>query len=145
MSTAKRNLLQTFSYFIPVQAFRRSFITLSYRWTTNLWLTTSFLSLISNTTFAMSTATRISLRHSATSIMLIYFGDLYSSIKNLLDFELLAERQMPTHPFYNCISSRYDFRHKGFLSTQAGIKLLSWKPSISSFDSFIFPFNITRR
>ena len=100
---------------------------------------------ISNTTYAMSTAKRISLRQPVTSILLIYFGDLYSSIQNLRDLELLAERQKAAHPFYNCIYSHYNFQHKGFLSTQAIIKLLSWKPSISSFDSFYFPFNITRR
>ena len=89
-------------------------------------------------TFAMFTATCISLRHSANSILLIYFGDFYSSIQNLLDFEILAERQMPAHLFYNYFPSHYDFQHKGFLSTQAVIKLLNRKLSISSFDSFIF-------
>ena len=139
MSTAKRNPTQTFSYFIPVQPFTRSFIPLSYSAgpQTYGWL---HYSLISNTTFAMSTVTDISLRQPATSILLIYFGDLYSSFRNLLDFEQLAERQMPAHPFYNYILSHYDFQHKGFLSTQDGIKLLSWKPSISLFDSFICSF-----
>ena len=75
------------------------------RRTANLWLATSFCSKISNTTFAMSTAKRNTLRQPATSILLIYFRDFCSSIQNLRDLQPLPERQMPAHPFYNCISS----------------------------------------
>ena len=88
----------------------------------------------------MFTAKRITLRQPAISILLIYFGDLYSSVQNLRDLEQLAERQMPAHPFYNCFSSHYYFQYKGILSTQAGIKLLNWKLSVFSLDFFIFSF-----
>ena len=33
------------------------------------------------------------------SILLIYFGDIYSSLQNLQDLEQLAERQMPAHHY----------------------------------------------
>ena len=132
--------LWQFSYFIPGQPFRRTLCLLQQTGPRIYgWIFHSY-SKISNTTFAMSPTKRISFGQPATSILLIYSGDLYSSIQNLRDVELLAERQMPAHLFYNCISSHYDFQQKGFLSTQAGIKLLNWKPSISSFDSFIFSF-----
>ena len=59
------------------------------------------------------------------SILLIYFEDIYSSLQNLWDLELLAERQIPAQPFYTCFSSRYNDQHKGYLSTWAFIKLLN--------------------
>ena len=78
-------------------------------------------------TFATSTAKRISPRQPATWILLIYFGDLYSSLENLQDYQLLATRQMPAQLFYTSFPSHYDGQHKSFLSTQALLIFSNWK------------------
>ena len=127
----------TFNNFSPVQSFRRSSF---------LSPTAQDYKLMADYIIPVLNQQRdfcyecISHRHLGTLFHLYstYFGDLYSSIQNLWDLKVLAEREMPDHPFYNCISAYYDFQHKHFHSTQTGIKLLSWKPSIYSFDSFIF-------
>ena len=64
-------------------------------------------------TFATSTAKHFSLRQPAISILLIYFGDLYSTLQNLQNYQLLATLQIPAQPFYTRFPFHYDDQHKG--------------------------------
>ena len=96
MSTATRKYAQTFSYFIPEQTFLKTFMpSPTATRNTHLWVTTSLLPLNSKHTFATSTVKRTTLRQPTTSILLIYFGDLYSSLQNLQDYQLLTTHRMP--------------------------------------------------
>ena len=146
MCTATRDNAQTSSYFIPGQPFLETFMPLSYTTrATHLLVTTSFLSLNSKHDFCYVYSKAFPLRKPATSILLIYFGDFYSSLQNLQDYQLLAIRQMTAQPFYTCFPSHYDNQHKRLPFNSSFIKLLIKNLTASSFFSLYFPSNITRK
>ena len=114
------NSAQTFSYFIPGQPFRRP-LCLSLLQQTGPriygWIFHS-CSKISNSIFALTVAMHILLWNLAALFFL-----------NSIILFLLPLRQP---------AQRFHFQ-------QTFIKLLNWKPSVSSFRLIYFPFNITER
>ena len=113
-----------------------------------LWLTTSFLSLFSNKTFAMIVAMQILHRHLAA---LFHFNPAYLFWRPLFltpkCTELPTTGRTPnaSSSLFNCFLPTTTTSTKNYLSTQAFLKLLNWKPSIFLFDSFFFTLNITER
>ena len=112
----------------------------SWIWIRCIYSATYRNTFMSPLTFAISTVTCIHAQTFSYFYSAYLFWRHYSPLQNLQDFKLLAERQMPAHPFYKCFPYHYDDPHKGFLLTQAVIELLNWNLSVSSFDLFIFSF-----
>ena len=135
MSTAMLNSAETFSYFIPFQPFRRlSFLSPTVQ-NRNLWLTTSFLSLFSNMTFAMTTVTRIPLN----------FRILQFCFSILETFTLLFKIYWTSNYRLNATCLLNPFKTVFLLTTTFGTNVsfqlkpsLNWKLSVFSFGSFIF-------
>ena len=139
MFTAICNSTQKFSYFIPEQPFLETFIPLSDSNQDHTFMGDYIIPANSKHDFCYDDREAYPLQQKAISILLIFFGDLFSSLQNLKDYQLLAKHQMPAQPSYTCFPSslRRPIQRLTFNSS------LYWTSKIenltaSSFFSFIF-------